>query len=36
LDNDRILSPDIIAIREGIENGSILSAAEASVQELRE
>jgi len=36
LDNDRILSPDIIAIREGIKDGSILSAAEASVQELAE
>ncbi|MCL2757589.1 MAG: histidine ammonia-lyase [Coriobacteriia bacterium] len=34
LEEDRILSPDILTIYENIVNGSILSAAENAVQEL--
>ena len=34
LDEDRVLSPDILAIRDAIADGSILGAAESAVGEL--
>jgi len=34
LDDDRVLSPDILAIRDAIQNESLLKAAESAVGDL--